>query len=214
MMQELAKRVWAKLQRDLGAGESLTRLASKSVNYGFAIASARVHLRHVNEVGTGVRTVGTPRIVNEGFMRLGPHTLLRSVNVPVELATEPGARLEIGRACMLNYGVSIGCTQAITIGHRCRLGPYVMIVDNGFHELYDRDKRPVSQPVVLEEDVWVGAKASVMPGVRIGRASVVGAGSVVTKDVPPFTVVAGVPAVPIKTLDPERFVVHSMYVRE
>ena len=175
------------------------------------VTATRYYLRDVDAVGSGVRAIGEPRIENLGFMSIGAHSLVRSVNVPVELATEVGARLEIGWSCMLNYGVSIGCTRSISIGHRCRLGPYVMVVDSAFHELYDRDKRPESQPVVLENDVWIGAKASVLPGVRIGRASVVGAGSVVTKDVPPYTVVAGVPAVPIKKLDPERFVVHSMY---
>lgn len=213
-MQELFRRTFAKLRRDLNAGESLGHLARKSANYAVALAASRVYLRSVDEVGVGVRVLGTPRIVNHGYMKLGAHTLLRSAVVPVELATELGARLEIGASCMINYGVSLGCTKSIIIGDRCRLGPYVMVVDSGFHELYDRDKRPESQPVVLEDDVWIGAKASVMPGVRIGRASVVGAGSVVTKNVPPFTVVAGVPAVPIKTLDPSKFVVHSTYEAE
>ena len=209
-MRKLMKRAWSRFQRDLQKGESVSRLAQKSTNYLLAVSAAQLWLRNVNEVAPGVRTVGQPRIENHGFMSLGRHTLLRSVNVPVELATETGARLIIGESCMINYGVSIGCTQAISIGNRCRLGPYVMVVDSGFHELYDRDVRPQSQPVVLEDDVWIGAKASVMPGVRIGRGSVVGAGSVVTKDVPPFTVVAGVPAVPIKKLDPEKFVVRAL----
>lgn len=213
-MQELVKRTWAKLRRDMQAGESVGRLASKSASYAMALAATKLHLRMVNEVGVGVRALGTPNIVNHGYMIIGAHSLLRSVNVPVELVTEPGARLEIGASCMINYGVSLGCTKSITIGNRCRLGPYVMVVDTGFHELYDRDARPEPQPVVLEDDVWLGAKASVMPGIRIGRASVVGAGSVVTKDVPPFTVVAGVPAVPIKKLNPEKFVVRSMYEGE
>jgi acetyltransferase-like isoleucine patch superfamily enzyme len=81
-----------------------------------------------------------------------------------------------------------------------------MIVDSAFHELLDRSKRPASQPVVIEDDVWIGAKASIMPGVTIGRGSVVGTAAVVTKDVPPFSVVAGVPARIVKTLDPAKFV--------
>lgn len=213
-MRKLVMRTFTKLRRDLEAGSSVSRLARKSAIYALGLAATKLYLRAVDEVGDGVRAVGEPRIINDGFMRIGAHSLLRSVNVPVELATDPGARLEIGASCMINYGVSLGCTKAITIGDRCRLGPYVMVVDSAFHELYDRDVRPASQPVVLEDDVWLGAKVSVMPGVRIGRASVVGAGSVVTKDVPPFTVVAGVPAVPIKKLDPEKFVVRSMSSEE
>jgi maltose O-acetyltransferase len=198
---------WKKVQRDLGSGKSLTQVVQKSARYAKELATAKLYLAGVNEVGAGVRTLEQPRIDNQGFMSIGAHTLLRSVNVPVELATAPGARLVIGADCSINYGVSIGCTQAVTIGARCRLGPYVMIVDSAFHELLDRSKRPTSQPVVLEDDVWIGAKASIMPGVRIGRGAVVGTAAVVTKDVPPFSVVAGVPAKLVSTLDAEKFVV-------
>ena len=57
-------------------------------------------------------------------------------------------------------------------------------------------------PVVIEDDVWLGTNAVVLPGVRVGRGAIVGAGAVVTRDVPPFTVVAGAPARPIRTLTP------------
>ena len=63
-----------------------------------------------------------------------------------------------------------------------------MIIDSEFHDLYDREKRAKPRPVVIEDDVWIGAKASVLPGVHIGRGSVVGTAAVVTADVPPFTV--------------------------
>jgi acetyltransferase-like isoleucine patch superfamily enzyme len=203
------KRVWRKFVRELSGQASVTHVAAKSARYALEIASAKLWLAQVDDVGNGVRTVQRPRIENFGYLSIGDYTSLRSINVPIELTTGYGARLEIGSECSFNYGVSIGCTQRITIGNRVRLGPYVMIVDNSFHELYDRDKRPPSQPVVIEDDVWIGAKASVMPGITIGRGSVVGTSAVVTKDVPPFTVVAGVPAQPVKTLDPQRFVMHS-----
>ncbi|MFO0596802.1 MAG: acyltransferase [Myxococcaceae bacterium] len=197
---------WKKLSRDLKAGRSPVELIGKSTRYARELASAKVHLRSVTEVGEGVRTLERPRIDNQGVMRIGAHVLLRSVNVPVELATAPGATLTIGDDCSINYGVSIGCTASITVGARCRLGPYVMVVDSAFHELLDRSKRPPPEPVVIEDDVWIGAKASVMPGVRIGRGSVVGTAAVVTRDVPPFSVVAGVPAKVVKTLDASKFV--------
>lgn len=205
-MLDAVTRAFTKLQRDLGRGETLPRLASKSARYALELATARLYLTGIS-LGTGVRTLGKPRIENHGTISIGAHTLLRSINVPVELACEAGAELTIGQHCMINYGVSLGCTKSITIGDRCRLGPYVMVVDTGFHELYDRQKRPPSQPVVLEDDVWIGAKASVMPGVHIGRGAVIGAGAVVTRDVPAFAVVAGVPAQIIKQLDPSKFVV-------
>jgi len=60
-----------------------------------------------------------------------------------------------------------------------------------------------TSPIKIEEDSWIGADATILGGVSINKCSVVGAGSVVTKDVPEYTVVAGVPAEPIKSLNPE-----------
>lgn len=197
---------WKKLTRDLRDGRTVSHLVKKSTRYALELVTAKVYLSSVDRVGHGVRTLEQPRIDNHGYMSIGSNTLLRSVNVPVELATADGARLTIGADCSINYGVSIGCTQSIRLGDRCRVGPYVMIVDNAFHELLDRSKVPASKPVIIEDDVWIGAKASVMPGVTIGRGAVVGTGAVVTKDVPPFAVVAGVPAKIVQHLDPAKFV--------
>ncbi|OGQ86739.1 MAG: hypothetical protein A2289_15705 [Deltaproteobacteria bacterium RIFOXYA12_FULL_58_15] len=185
--------------------QPLRVIASKAVGYVSAVATAPLYLRGVTSVGERVRTVGRPRIVNFGSMHIGDDVILRSVNVPVELCTEAGAILRIGDGCSFNYGVSVGATLSIDIGNRVRLAPYVMVVDSEFHDIYDRSTRPKSRPVVIEDDVWVAAKAAILPGVRIGQGSVVGTASVVTRDVPPFTVVAGVPAKKIKELDPERF---------
>lgn len=193
-----------KLRRD--ASLPWTQLADKGRRYAFELASAKFYLRRATAVGKGVRTLQRPRIENFGELRIGAYTLLRSVNVPVELACGPGARLQVGAQCSLNYGVSIGCTGAVTIGDRVRLGPYVMVVDTQFHHPLRRAERPAPRPVTIEDDVWVGAKASIMPGVRVGRGAIVGTGAVVTRDVAPFSVVAGVPARIIDKLDPAQFV--------
>jgi acetyltransferase-like isoleucine patch superfamily enzyme len=63
--------------------------------------------------------------------------------------------------------------------------------------------------VVIEDAVWITAKATILPGVHIGRGSVVGTSAVVVHDVPPFTVVAGIPARPVRELDPSRFIVDT-----
>jgi maltose O-acetyltransferase len=77
-----------------------------------------------------------------------------------------------------------------------------MLMDNDFHRIEPerRLERPDSAPIVLEANVWLGARVIVTRGVTIGEGSVVGAGSVVTSDVPPRTVVAGVPARVIRTI--------------
>lgn len=205
-MFHILETAWLKFRRDHAAGTGRRILFRRAARYAQELASARFHLADVNEVGDGVRTLDRPRIENHGFISIGEHSVLRSINVPIELATERGARLLIGPDCFLNYGISIGCTHSIRIGARCRLGPYVMLIDSEFHDLLDRAKRPQAAPVEIGDDVWIGAKASVLPGVTIGRGAVVGTSAVVTKNVAPFTVVAGVPAKVVKHLDPAKFI--------
>lgn len=213
-MKYVIKRAATMLVRDLKKGVSPVAIAERAGRYALEIASAQLWLRDVQHVGRGVRCFHRPRIANAGTISIGRNSLLRSVLVPVELACEDGARLDIGEDCFINYGVSVGCTKQITIGDRCRIGPYTMIIDTPFHDIYDRLKRPPGEPTTLESDVWLGAKVSVMPGVTIGRGSVIGTGSVVTKSVPPFSVAAGVPAKVIDTLDPAKFVMPPSYSPE
>jgi len=105
--------------------------------------------------------------------------------------------------------VNDGYSGLCQIGKRVSIATNVtLVVDSNPNnsqlggEPYVKDKLVKTAAVVIEDDVWLGTNAVVMPGVRIGRGAVVGAGAVVTKDVPPFTVVAGVPARPIRTLTP------------
>jgi acetyltransferase-like isoleucine patch superfamily enzyme len=87
----------------------------------------------------------------------------------------------------------------LTIGDHCMIGGGTVIcgVNHGFDRT-DRPMRhqpPVLAPIILEDDVWLGMGVMILPGVRIGRGSVIGAGSVVTRDVPPYSIGAGVPFV-------------------
>jgi len=200
--------VRAKARRDRGL--SVRVILRKGVRYLAELVLARLYLRAVDAVGAHARTNGRPRIDNQGRMEIGAHVLLRSVNVPVELVTEPGALLTIGDGTRLNYGVSVGVTSHVAIGAHVRIGPYVMITDSDFHDVHRRGVRPPSRPVVIEDHVWIGAKASVLKGVRIGRGSVVATGAVVTRDVPPFTIVGGVPAAPVGRVDEAQFVPETL----
>ncbi len=103
----------------------------------------------------------------------------------------------IGEYCSFNRsGIVWG--GGVTIGNKVRIGPRVMITTTN-HVFSDRD-RPIMEQgvdcgeVAIEDDVWIGANVTILPGVTIGKGAVVGAGAVVTKDVVPYTVVAGVPA--------------------
>ena len=205
MIPGIARTALVKIRRDRHLG--WRAVLQRSLRYGRELATARVRLRGADAVGRRARTLGRPRIENLGTLEIGDDVLLRSVNVPVELCTGPEGRLRIGDAVRLNYGVSIAAHGAVTIGDRVRVGPYVMIVDTDFHDPYERARRPAPSPVVIEDDVWIGAKAAVLKGVRIGRGAIVGVGAVVTRNVEPFSVVAGVPARAVGALDPTRFVV-------
>jgi acetyltransferase-like isoleucine patch superfamily enzyme len=90
--------------------------------------------------------------------------------------------------------------HSIILGDDCRLGDLAAIFDSDHHPL--EPSRPTRiAPVRLGVNVWVGRSATILPGVTIGDHAVVAAGSVVTEDVPAKTVVAGVPARPVRTLD-------------
>jgi len=202
-LSELARHVWEKAQRDRALGPR--EVARRGARYLRELATAPLNLRGADRVGAHPRTLGRPRIENHGRLIIGDHAIFRSVNVPLELVVEVGATLTIGDECHLEYGVSIAASERITIGDRAHIGPYVMIIDSEYHHVYDRAGRPSSRPVVIEDDVWIGAKASILPGVTVGRGSIVGAGAVVTKDVPPFSIAGGVPAKVIGQIDRDRF---------
>lgn len=178
----------------------------KGLRYLAELATARWHLRAADAVGPHARTLGKPRIENFGRLEIGAHVLVRSVNVPVELCTGHRGRLRIGDGVRINYGTSIAAESEVAIGNHCRIGPYVMIVDTDFHDPHDRSVRPPARAVTIEDDVWIGAKASVLKGVRIGRGAIIGVGAVVNRDVAAFDIVAGVPARTVGSIDPERFV--------
>jgi acetyltransferase-like isoleucine patch superfamily enzyme len=172
-------------------------------NSGCAVLRARWYLRHATRLGKNVRVWGRPFIHhNGGQMLIGDRVRLVSHVAALELGVSSGGTLDIGESTYINYGSSIAASKLVRIGPRCNIGSHVMIIDNDFHRLEPerRNERPESAPIVLGENVWLGSRVIVLPGVTIGADSVVGAGSVVTKDVPPRTLAAGVPARVIRQL--------------
>jgi acetyltransferase-like isoleucine patch superfamily enzyme len=179
----------------------LAERLAKAAAYARALVAAPWVLRNVTSRGHSTRLLGTPHIENHGRMVLGDSVMLRSVTIPVELYTAPGAEIVIGNGCIFNSGSSVCATRSVILGQRVFVGGLAYIMDSSFHDVTDRDIHPPGRPVVLEDDVWVGVKATVMPGVRIGRGSVVAAHSVVTHDVPPHVIVAGAPARVVRALE-------------
>jgi acetyltransferase-like isoleucine patch superfamily enzyme len=146
---------------------------------------------------------GKAAVHNDGTMVVGNRVRLVGSPVPLEFGVTQNARLTIGDNCFINYGTSIAATQSVSIGSGANIGTYVIIMDNDFHRIEPerRDERPPSKPVVIEDNVWIGARAIVLPGVTIGAGSVVAAGAVVAQDVPPRSIVGGVPARVIRSID-------------
>ena len=111
-------------------------------------------------------------------------------------------KIEIGDFCLFSPGVRISAATSIKIGNSCMFANSAYISDSDWHGIYDR-ALPVgkSEEVVLEDNVWIGDGAIVSKGVTIGIYSIVGARSVVIKDVPENVIVAGNPSQVVKELD-------------
>lgn len=124
----------------------------------------------------------------------------RDVNIEHKACFTPG--VEVGD----RSGIGIKCelTGPIKIGNNVMMGPEVIIYTSG-HK-FDRTDIPMMdqgfteyKPVTIGNDVWFGRRVIIMPGVTIGDGCVIGAGAVVTKDIPPYSVAAGVPAKVVKS---------------
>jgi len=120
----------------------------------------------------------------------------------MKIYVENDGLLKVGNNFFSNYGTFIYANgSSITIGNDCLFGPDVLIINNNHafekNELI-RKQEEIKKPITIGNDVWIGAKSIILPGVTIGDGVVIAAGSVVNKDIEPYAVVAGVPARKIK----------------
>jgi acetyltransferase-like isoleucine patch superfamily enzyme len=128
-----------------------------------------------------------------------------------------GGEISIGEYCFMGPGSRIWSAGKITIGDRVLIAHNVNIHDNISHSLHSAERhedfvyfvnsglqKPFDikiQAIVIEDDVWIGFNATIMKGVRIGKGAIIGANTVITKDIPPYAVVVGNPAKIIKYTD-------------
>jgi len=145
------------------------------------------------------RHPGSSIQVGEGCcFRSSPRSNLGGLNHPCTLYTfGDHARIEIGEGCGFS-GAAIQANESITIGRNVRVGANATIVDSDFHS--DDPRSGPARPVVIEDDVWLGMNTVILKGVRIGKGSLIGAGSVVTRSIPPGVLALGNPAKPILPL--------------
>ena len=113
--------------------------------------------------------------------------------------------IQIGDYCLLCPGVRLDAACGIHIGHNSMLASSVYITDADWHDIYDRTLAiGKSAPVHLGNNVWIGDSSIICKGVNIGDNTVIGAGSIVTHDIPGNVIAAGNPAKVIKPLDPDK----------
>jgi acetyltransferase-like isoleucine patch superfamily enzyme len=160
-----------------------------------------------------------PRFYQFGWRsRLGRCDMLtnpRAISIGTKVLIRKGARLEavgdwdgkkprivIGDGTAAQFYFHCGAAESITIGEKVLIAGNVYITDHD-HKFDDPHRAPiecselVSEPVVIEDGAWLGEGCRILKGVTVGKRAVVGANAVVTKDVPPYTIVGGVPARPI-----------------
>jgi maltose O-acetyltransferase len=171
-------------------------------NNGWALLRAHWYFRGADQLGKGVRVWGRLETHNwGGRILIGDRVRIMSTVARTEIVAS-GGTLRLDEGVFINYGCSISASESVHIGPRCTIGTYVIIMDNDFHSLEPerRNEKPPSRPIALEENVWLGARVIVLPGVTIGAGSVIGAGAVVNSSIPARSVAVGVPARVVKTL--------------
>lgn len=162
--------------------------------------------------GKGCLFVGFNRLIGKKHIEIGHHTkigkyaVLTAWNKVKDNLFTPS--IVIGSSCNIGDYCHITCVNKIVIGDGVLTGRWVTITDNshGTVSIDNLQKPPLLRvvvskgPVIIGKNVWIGDKATILPNVTIGEGSIVAANAVVTKNVPPFSVVAGNPGVIVKKI--------------
>lgn len=139
--------------------------------------------------------------VRQAFSALIGKTVDASFRLVPPFWSDHGLQLRIGSRVFINHGCTVNDLGGIDIGEEVMIGPNVQLITSG-HATAPAERRAfiTVAPIVIERGVWIGAGATVLGGVTVGEDAVIAAGAVVTRDVPPATLVGGVPATRIKDI--------------
>lgn len=190
---------------------------------GLAAIESRVRIRFADHIklghgvyiDEGAYLHACPQGIDIGDRTIVMHGAILHV---YNFRSMPQSRITIGQDSLIGEYSVIRGQGGVQIGDRVYTSPFTQII--AVNHVFDDPDRPfveqgiTAEGIVIEDDVWLGAGAVITDGVRVGKGAVVAAGAVVTKDVPPHTVVGGVPAKPIKDIDgsvsqPDRKIYHT-----
>jgi len=141
-----------------------------------------------------------PIIDNKGKIRIGSNSYIRTLTIPPTITVFENAALELGHDTYINNGVNICASTSIVIGNNVRIADMVYIYDTDFHATTPQTIAK-KEAVKIGDNVWIGANSMILAGATIGRHSVIGAGSIVTGEIPPKCVAVGRPAIVIRTFE-------------
>lgn len=161
--------------------------------------AARWYLRKCKKIGKMVTVNQKPKVEINGWVELGNYVRIWSSVERTKIFVMKNAFLSVGENTRIN-GAHLSVSNKLVIGNNVRISPYVLIMDDDFHDLNDHFAKGKTSPIIIEDEAWLASKCTVLKGVTIGKGAVVAIGAVVTKDVAPYTLVGGVPAKFIKNL--------------
>jgi acetyltransferase-like isoleucine patch superfamily enzyme len=178
-------------------------LLFRLIGFGWNLILTKYRLRKCQKIGKIVFTNKKPQIINKGKITIGNITRILSDVNRVRIGVRKGGELIIGNNCRIN-GPRISVSSKVVIGNGCGIAPEVLIMDGDHHIAGARALEGKIGAIIIEDDVWIASRAIIMKGVTIGKGAVVAAGSVVTKNVPEYSLVAGVPAKVVKKLQQKK----------
>jgi acetyltransferase-like isoleucine patch superfamily enzyme len=135
---------------------------------------------------------GRPIIIGPGKIYAGKGVFIRSTAYPVEILTGPKGTVHLGNKVAVTCGCIFNSADDISIGDETIIGHHCYMIDSDVHA-WD-NKKIQTAPIKIGKHVWIGIRVTILKGVTIGDNAIIGAGSVVTHDIPAFTIAAGNPA--------------------
>lgn len=180
------------------AMEKRTYIAANSEMHLHMHEAAQRALKITAEMNNSYKT---PEHLRKLFSELIGQELDEGFGMFPPINADYGLNIEIGKNVFINSGCCFQDQGGIEIGDNVLIGQQVVIVTLNHDMNPTKRQNMLPSPVKIGNDVWIGAKAMILPGITIGNGAVIAAGAVVTKDVPENTVVAGVPAKTIKQIE-------------